>query len=412
MTRKAFLGLAALAAAKPLAAQDDTRTRRWREDLQFLVAEILRLHPNPFSRSSRQDFERVVADLEQRIPELASHEVVIAFSRLLAMFREGHTSVVRFPTGPGLRLYPLRLEWFPEGVYAVRAPDSAVEVLGGRLRAIAGIPIEEAWDKARPLISADNEWAVRAQMPSVLVSPEVLQALRMIPEVGPAAYTFEASDGREVTATVPLSANAAYDWPRFARPARLPFQQDAGLNYWFDYLEAHRTLYIKYNSCFEDPTLPMAEFARQVGSFVRQQRVERLVLDVRNNSGGRNGVITPLLAVLVDAIESGALPPSVRGFCIIGRQTASSAMWNAIDLKRGGVTLVGEPTGGKPNAPGNVEGIRLPNSQIAVNVSTRMYDNQYPEFGDAESLAPDLRVDFSIEDYRMQRDPFLEKSLE
>jgi hypothetical protein len=417
VTRKQFVGWTAMAAAaRSLPAQEpaqeeDTRSRRWREDLQFLVAQVRRLHPNPFFRSSQTDFERALAELDQRIPDLADHEVVVAFARLLAMLGDGHTNVAGFPTGPGLRQYPLRLQWFPEGLYAVRAPASGLEALGGRLLRVAGTPVEEAWDRARPLISADNEWAVRSIMPAVLVSPEVLHALGIIPQAGPAAFTFATPGGQQVTVTAPVSGAATYGWPRPARPVRLLFQQDAALNYWFDYLEAGRTLYIKYNACVADPTLPMAEFARQVGAFLREQPVERLVLDLRNNGGGDSGLIQPLLVALGEAQAAGVLSGPVRGFCIIGRQTASSAMWNAIDLKRAGVTLVGEPTGGKPNAPGQVESVRLPNSQIAVSVSTRMW-SRFPEAGDADTLSPDLRVEFGVEDHRAQRDPFLEKALE
>jgi len=86
-------------------------------------------------------------------------------------------------------------------------------------------------------------------------------------------------------------------------------------------------------------------------------------------------------------------------------------MWNAIDVKRGGATLVGEPTGGKPNAPGQVQSVRLPNSQVMVNISTRMW-SRFPEEGDQEALLPDLPVSFGVEDYQAQRDPFLEKALE
>ncbi|MBM3748161.1 MAG: hypothetical protein FJW34_20440 [Acidobacteria bacterium] len=412
MTRKQFVQAAmAAAVARPLSAQEDTRNRRWREDLLFLISELRRLHPDPFFRSSQADVERASEDLDQRIPELADHEVVVALARLLAMLGDGHTNVIGFPTGAGLRQYPLRLEWFPEGLYAIRGGQNAWQALGCKLVRIGETPVEEAWDKARPLISADNEWAVRSRMPSVLVSPEVLHALRLIPDLGPAAFTFARSSGEPLTVTLPVSGALTYAWPRLAKPVRLLFQQEAGLNYWLEYLEGSQALYIKYNACVADPMLPMPEFARQVRAFIEQRPVQRIVFDLRNNGGGDNTLIQPLMTALGEAYVAGVLAPSVLGFCIIGRQTASSGMWNAIDLKRTGVTLVGEPTGGKPNAPGNVQSVRLPNSQIMVNISTRMW-SRFPEVGDQEALLPDLPVNFGVEDYQAQRDPFLEKALE
>jgi hypothetical protein len=60
-----------------------------------------------------------------------------------------------------------------------------------------------------------------------------------------------------------------------------------------------------------------------------------------------------------------------RLFVIIGRQTFSSAILNAISFKNNTEAIfVGEPTGGKPNHYGEIKVFTLKNSPIRVQYST------------------------------------------
>src|SRR4029450_7422938 len=78
---------------------------------------------------------------------------------------------------------------------------------------------------------------------------------------------------------------------------------------------------------------------------------------------------------------------------LIGRGTFSSAQLNAAKLKSdANATLIGEPTGQKPNAYGEVRSFTLPHSQIPVNYSTKHFQT---ESGDRPSMEPDVRVELS-----------------
>ncbi len=68
--RRRVLGLAALVLCLRVQAADPVRDARWREDLRDLASELPSRHPDLFFQMKRVDFERAVAELDQRIPEL------------------------------------------------------------------------------------------------------------------------------------------------------------------------------------------------------------------------------------------------------------------------------------------------------------------------------------------------------
>jgi hypothetical protein len=70
-----------------------------------------------------------------------------------------------------------------------------------------------------------------------------------------------------------------------------------------------------------------------------------------------------------------------------------------------GATLVGEPTGQKPNAYGEIRWLVLPNSRIAVRYSTKYWRTASD---DPPSLEPDVFVSATSSDYFDMRDPALE----
>jgi hypothetical protein len=96
---------------------------------------------------------------------------------------------------------------------------------------------------------------------------------------------------------------------------------------------------------------------------------------------------------------------------IIGRTTYSSALQNAITLSREfQATLIGEPTGGKPNHYGEVRNFVLPNVGLRVGYSTRYWLN-YPD-ADPLTLEPDVRAEPTFVDLLAGRDPALEAALQ
>lgn len=410
MIRTLLCGLALAACTPYAAAQDAARDERWRRDLAFLSERLEAVHPNAFANIGRDEFRRAVADLDSRIPSVADHQVVAGLAAVTALLGDGHTSLGLLQAGTGFRLYPIRLYWFSDGLFAVQAAQPYVRALGARVVRINDTPIEEAHRRVARFISHENESWLRANTPSYLVSPEALHAAGILAAPGPAVYHFESAAGQFSIEASPAAAGAFFAWPHNPRPLNPLYQRNGSLNYWYAWLEDSRTLYFKYNQCAGSPVLPFAGFARQLVSFIEANPVERFVFDLRSNTGGDSGVILPLYEGLARLIDRGAFAPSKGIFVITGRLTFSSGLMAAMDVKgQGGGITVGEPTGGKPSHFGNVSSFALPNSRLAVSHSTRYFERE-PWLTEL-SLPVDIPVEFTAADYAAERDPFLEAAI-
>src|SRR4029078_1180321 len=78
-----------------------------------------------------------------------------------------------------------------------RAADSAhASLLGARVVAINGTPVDSVAARLRPLVSHDNEMGVRAFTPFVMVMPEILQATGIVPDMRRIPFTLESAGRR------------------------------------------------------------------------------------------------------------------------------------------------------------------------------------------------------------------------
>ena len=395
LARVATLGT--LASALVFAQTDAAREERFRQDIDFFVNTLVGLHPAPFRNFPRTDFDAAIASLKGNAGQLADYQILGGLLAITAKVGDSHTTFGGLPVST----YPLRFRWLSDGFYAISIGPASSAALGRKLIAIDGRPAAEAFEKIRTLFPAENlSWA-RLIGAQYLAVSELLHYAGVTNERGTATFEFE---GGVVLVLQPAAVTVTF--PRKARPHPPVSSQFASLNYWFDYFADSGTLYIKYNVCGEDPVLPMNEFANQVIEFLKDKPFNRAVIDIRNNTGGNSAVTDRLFAAIGVAIAAGTISfPKDGAFGIIGRETFSSGMLAAIDLRRNQAVLVGEPTGGIPNSFGEVRVFNLPNSGWRFQVSTKAF--RFADYDGRDSVAPDILVDFTIDDLANERDPFL-----
>lgn len=396
------------------AVQD--RVLEWGEDLLFLVAELERLHPEPYFGVGREEFAGAVDRLIEALPEASDDQVTVELMRLVALLsrngRDGHSGV--WPLG--FRLLPVQLYRFADGWFVVAAEPARSRLVGARVLRVGELEIEEACGQILPLVSGDNDIDRLAKLPTLLLLPELLHALGITTERSRARLVLERPG--EAPFELELEGGSAADyaaWNAFPpeglpEDGRVRWLRSAG-PFWMETIEPQGALYVRYAAvrAEDGKGLGIAEFAREIVRRFEGEGLRRLVLDVRRNGGGDNTTFGPLVEALrtSEAIDRrGAL------FVLADRGTFSAAAnFVTVVQRETAALLVGEPTGGAPNQYGDA--VRVPlahHPEVMVRISTR-----YHGFGgpDDHRLThdPDVPVALSSADYFAARDPVLAAAL-
>jgi hypothetical protein len=252
--------------------------------------------------------------------------------------------------------------------------------------------------EAAQLVGHENEAWLRVRLPDLLTTAEVVQFLAHEADRVP-LWVDLAGGGRVAVSLDPVArAPALVNFATAAAGSVPLYRQRVGENYWMTALDGTRTLYVQYNRCQNGPE-SFSAFTDRVFRQLDGGAFDRFVVDVRNNSGGDSQVDDPLFAGLE---RRAAWRSPGRLFGLIGGETFSSGLWTADDLRKQGATLVGSPTGGKPNSYGNVRTFRLPNSRLEVSYSTPSSPGSGRGSAVTRTAVP---VEVTIDDLRAGRDP-------
>jgi C-terminal processing protease CtpA/Prc len=111
------------------------------------------------------------------------------------------------------------------------------------------------------------------------------------------------------------------------------------------------------------------------------------------------------LSPFIEKIKDSYLNQGGQFFVLIGKQTFSSAVMNAVDLKKkSNAILIGEPTSGNINHYGEVRGVNLPKSKVVIAYSTKYWERWKDKKG---PLKPEVNIKYSIKNYVQGKDEAL-----
>ncbi|HKQ60360.1 MAG TPA: hypothetical protein VJS92_03685 [Candidatus Polarisedimenticolaceae bacterium] len=405
MRKPAALLVVTLACCGSIDAQaPKLKAEQWREDLRYFAREMPQRHKNLYHATTKEQFDRAVADLDAQIPTLQPHQIVVKLHQIAATVGDGHTGV-HFP--PYFKHYPIALFWFGKELRVVAAAKEYERALGTRLVKIGALPLDEVQARAvtcMPSAENENEWLVLSTSPMMIATPEILHTLGVVPDLAHASFTFETDEGQQFSLDL-----AAIEMPLVngvptlklnpAAKTEPLFRQKPADRFWFTWLEEPKTVYVNFRG-YDG----LGDNAKEMFEFVDDHPTQKLVIDLRQNGGGdffkgRKHLIEPLKS-------RPALNQKGHLFVVIGRRTFSAAMVNAIDFrKETRAILVGEPIGERPNSYSENDEMTLPNSRLVVSYSTRYY--QFLD-QDVPAVLPDKLIEPSWPEFKAGRDPVME----
>ena len=403
-------GALALTAALLLSGGAGAAEAAWtaeqrQEDLDTLYTVLEQSHPDLFANTPEEAFLERKAEIEDRLDTVTDVEFLLDLQSLTALAGDSHTQLSLNAVAEQVRFYPMVLTWYDGHWYLTTVEASHADSLGQEVTAVNSRDMDAVVEAFSAVLSADNPVKLRRQYRQSCNVADLYEYVGLAEAGAPLELTLT---GGSLTVE-PVSAQelggvrlAALGDQIEVRPVTAEREE----NYWAQALDGG-TYYIQYNACQEDPELPMETFAAQVAAELEDGDYRRILVDLRNNGGGSDGVIWPLLYVLRAAMDGGT---EVVG--LIGETTFSSAVINAVELQEMGAVLAGEPASGSVDHFGSVGTLRLPNSGAQAGVSTKYIDLGTLLDADGgrgvESLEPDVAVAQTMEDTLAGRDSAVE----
>lgn len=373
---------------------------QWKEDLEYMRKNLPKKHTNLFFKTTRQEFDNSIINLEQDLNNIDSQEIQVRLMSIISSIGDAHTNIVNFDSK---YKYPLNAYWFKEGLFVVGTSSKYKDILGCQITEINGIPIDKIIEDINTLIPHENEFLLKSENPSMLQEPKVLRHFGVINEVSEKQniiLTLVNQDNMIFKTNILPEVNNDIKWSYLTDKIKSKsLYLSSNENSCLKYSEDGNLIYYRFNTTANHPNIKELSLLK---SMLKEKKAKKLIIDIRDNVGGSYFGNSRLVNIIRN---SSYFNSKGKLFVIVGRKTFSSGIQYTYEFKnRTNAIFYGEPTGGKPNHYGELHYLKLPNSKISLSYSTK-----YFQCGSGDTFFPDCSVEYSIKDFLAGIDPAVEK---
>lgn len=421
---------------EPDLPQPANRLEAWQQDLDVVERKLPR-YDRSLSAEEARRFRETVGALRQTLGKKSDAEIVVGLARAVALAENAHTRLYILRNRTELRRLPIRLWWFADGLRVVKATPAHRDLVGCSVERIGEHSPGRVREAVAPLFAGNGSWREYMSVYS-LTSPEALFGLGLVADMEKVPWEFHCGD-RSVRATLeplPLARSASpteawwdltparqptanQEWASAPVASPLPlYLRHPDSFYWHEYLPEAQALYVNYSRSQRMPSGPaLEEFTQRIAEDVRDKPLKRVVIDLRFNTGGDLGLGRPVM----EGLHALAEAKGARVAVISGRATFSAGLFHLVQWKSWGATIVGEPAGDELDFWSEGGNIILPNSKLYVHYANGFHTysrKDYPEFKpyfgdlDVDTVAPNVLVLMTWDEYVRGEDPALQKALE
>lgn len=354
-------------------------------DIDYFSNHLISGHKNLYSNIAKTEFDSLISDLKKRAADLTFEAFIVELFRINSKIADEHTRI-----DPVFeKVFPFRFDYFDEGLGIIFSDSSNSRFLMCRVLTINNHPMDTVLRQLTGILKKDNDAFIKFWVAAYCNKPLILRGLGLIDSQEQATFRFLTPEGDTITdiiKSVPAAkVKALVKAETLSRI--LPYTRSDF--YWYESDSLHNTMYFDYARCAEDGQLTFKSFNTSLFAEIARHKPGRLIVDLRFNDGGNSSVMQPFL----ESIKGNYLNTKGSLYVLVGRNTFSSALMNAIDFARNtNAIMVGEPTGANINHFGEVKSFQLPSSKITVYYSTKFWNN-WP--GHNGPLLPDIAVGHS-----------------
>lgn len=372
---------------------------QWKKDIEYISKNLPKKHINLFFKIDREKFYNSIEKLENDLENLDSSEIQVRIMEIIASVGDSHSTIRNFQSNI---IYPIKTYWFKEGLYVIEADFQYKEILGCKILSINNVPIENIVKNIDTLIPNENKFMLRLKEPEYLVDPKVMEYFKVTKGNNEMNFTLQDLNGGTFnTKVIPKRTNEIKYLPLSDSVNIKPFYSEKEDAFWSKYLENEKILYCQFNSC--KIGTPSKNDINSIITTVKEKKVEKLIVDMRNNCGGvytgKNKFVSKIASITNEKSPT-------KLYVIVGRRTFSSGILYVLEFQKlTNAKFFGEPTGGKPIHYGDMRNMTLPNSKLNITYSTKFLKTSTNE---ADTFTPDFIIEPSIKDYLKGIDPVIE----
>ncbi|HEY2465411.1 MAG TPA: hypothetical protein VGI32_15235 [Steroidobacteraceae bacterium] len=410
-----------------------------RQDIRYF-RQLLALDRS-FAPPDRTEANRRVDALEALGSVLDRPHLRVSLMQIDALADNGHSRVESEPSAASMEL-PLRVASFADGLYVMRATETSADLLGGRVIAVDGQPIDVVMSKLERLRGGTSTWR-RLHAAQYLTQQDLLYGIDVAPDLQHSDWSVETPAGATITRRLDAYARPASE-PAALVTRWLSSEPLEGMAGTWHAVEPERPLPISlthFDQAFRSLRLPgsctqfiqlksnvdqgnqsIADFLSRTKRGLRQAPPCNVIFDLRYDDGG-DYTNTYRFARDLPTLVS----PAGRVIVLTGPVTFSAGISTAAFVKHAGqerVIIVGEPVGDRLHFYSEGGRACLPHSSLCVAYQTGKHDYQHPcddwmacfwlnYFFElrVKSLDPDVSVTLSFKDWQAGVDPVLDRAM-
>ncbi|MCP4600910.1 MAG: hypothetical protein GY847_10340 [Proteobacteria bacterium] len=399
-----------------------------------------------FSVSLWSEAQQAIAGHRKDKTKFTDAEFYMEVRRIVALPDNGHTNVSGSPIYEKFGMVPLRVYWFSDGLYIVRAKEQHKNLLGGRIEAINGKSLDELETLLMAYHGGTKAFFRQYTAMPLMLSPALLHAIGLSESPEQLKIKVRNRSGEALETNIKVGsiskAERVYPW-RYLHPApidkeedwhtihaastKLPLylQQEEEV-FRYALIEDGKIAYVQLRANIGSDDKTIEDFAAKTKKQLKSDRPHSIILDNRQNPGG-DLTRTADFALELPSLAS----PDGKVYVLTSNGTFSAGLYTsffpkAADSKR--TIVVGEHVGDRPQfwSESGPEFV-LRDSGYSIGYSLQMHDLAngckepkkchmaiYPPKWNIAvgSLEPDWKVPTNFADYEAGLDKVLKRVLE
>ena len=410
-----------------------------RQDLEYF-RKLMALDRS-YEPAARMEAERRIAALE-RLDEALDHpHFRVALMKILALADNGHTHLDPGNDTDSRRL-PVRLAVFSDGLYVMRTTDANSALLGGRVIAIDGKPVDVVMERLAELRGGTAAWR-KLHAARYLTDQEILFGADIASEMKHSVWTVATAERANTTVTLDAASPSDHEpsvfMERWVSNEPLKGSGDGWLAVrpdqplplsWSDFDIGFRrirlahscAMFVQLKANHDVGNQHIKDFVTATEADMGTNKPCAVVLDLRYDDGGNYQNTAGFAEDLPNLTAPGG-----RIYLLTGPSTFSAGITTTAFVKQAGgsrVTLLGEPVGDRLNFFSEGNRGCLPNYHLCVSYARGKHDYAHPCTDwdicfwlnrlypvRVDSLEPDETITMSFAEWQQGHDPVFERAV-